>query len=153
MLWEAVRCLLCSAAAIGFSRQQPCHAGCWELGCRGPGCWAPLKGFASWFHGPGSSSDSVKLTNKLALVQSIVALGTSRCCSGISASLCGCPSLPVALRPGRGWRGCTAVPVWVAGTRSCSLGWDVMSLHPQPCPGSGRAGRAPRYPWPPCLCK
>ena len=87
MLWEAVRCLLCSASAISFSQWQPCHATCWEPGCRGPGtgvpgtgnwgsgCWDPLKGFGSWFHEPGSNSDTAKLTNKLALVKSVVVLG------------------------------------------------------------------------------
>lgn len=66
MLWEAVRCLLCSA--ISFSWWQPCRAGNRRAGDREPGCWGPLKGFGSRFHEPGSNSDMVKLTNKLTLV-------------------------------------------------------------------------------------
>lgn len=52
-------------------------AGCWKLGCWGwgTGVLGTPQGFGSCFHGPGSNSDVVKLTNKLTLVQSIVALG------------------------------------------------------------------------------
>lgn len=46
----------------------PCHAGNRGAGDREPGCWGPLKGFGSRLHEPDSNSDTVKLTNKLALV-------------------------------------------------------------------------------------
>lgn len=59
---------------VSFSQWQ--IAGCWKLGCWGwgTGVLGTPPGLGSCFHGPGSNSDMVKLTNKLTLVQSIVAL-------------------------------------------------------------------------------
>lgn len=63
--------LLCLCHQLFLAAAVPCHSGCWENQGAGnwePGCWEPLKGFGSYFYEPGSNSNAVKLTNKLAPV-------------------------------------------------------------------------------------